>query len=108
MKSPLSSRLENMNPLKLLPLKTGFNYEQLPGYEHNASTPLKKYRWRSPSPGGDRFGLPRMSPSRVLLFAITAIFCIGLLATGGYRRHQNFIHQPLPPRELFPWEHFPR
>ncbi|EKG13186.1 hypothetical protein MPH_09658 [Macrophomina phaseolina MS6] len=97
-----------MNPMKLLPLKTSFSYEQLPGYESSNGTPLKKYRWRSPSPGGDRFTLPKLSFSRAILFAITAVFCIGLLATGGYRRHQRMIHQQPPPRELFPWEHFPR
>ncbi|KAK0665090.1 hypothetical protein DIS24_g114 [Lasiodiplodia hormozganensis] len=106
MKSPLSSRFQNMNPMKLLPLKTSFSYEQLPGYDNG--TPLKKYRWRSPSPGGDRFILPKLSFSRAILFAITAVFCIGLLATGGYRRHQRMIHQQPPPRELFAWEHFPR
>ncbi|KAF2090045.1 hypothetical protein K490DRAFT_71723 [Saccharata proteae CBS 121410] len=102
-----------MNPMKLLPIKTGFNYEQLPGYETNGTpsgftTPLKKYRWRSPSPGGDRFSLPKMTFSRAILFAITLIFCIGLMATGGYRRHQHMLNLPPPPRELFPWEHFPR
>lgn len=107
MKSPLSARFQNMNPMKLLPIKANFSYEKLPGYDNGNGA--KKYRWRSPSPGGDRFSLPKLSFSRVILFAVTVVFFVGLLATGGYRRHQNMIHhQQPPPRELFPWEHFPR
>jgi hypothetical protein len=103
-----------MNPLKLLSIRTNVNYERLPGYESNASSPyssisLKKYRWRSPSPGGERFPtFVKMSLSRMLVFAITSVLCLGLIAVGGYRGHRRMEKKKEPPQNAYPWEKFTR
>ncbi|KAF2404666.1 hypothetical protein EJ06DRAFT_215265 [Trichodelitschia bisporula] len=109
-----STIFRNMNPLKLLPIRTNVPYERLPGYESNNGSPfsavsLKKYRWRSPSPGAERFpALVRMSLSRLIMLAVTAFLCVGLVAVGGYRGHQRMKHKPAPVREAYPWESFTR
>lgn len=110
------ARVGSLNPLKLLPIKTNFKYEELPGYESNANSPysaisLKKYRWRSPSPGGSRFPLsvPKMSLSRLLALIMASLLCVGLLVAGGTKYHAKPKHKPKPPpRQAYPWEHFPR
>ena len=110
------ARVGALNPLKLLPIKTNFNYEQLPGYESNANSPyssisLKKYRWRSPSPGGERFPftVPKMSLQRLLALIVASVLCVGLLVAGGtkYRSKPPPKAKP-PPRQAYPWEGFPR
>ncbi|KAJ9636274.1 hypothetical protein H2201_006253 [Coniosporium apollinis] len=115
MTTRLSSRFAELNPLKLLPVGEKVSYERLPGYDSANGSPfgtpiLKKYRWRSPSPGSDRFTFPRLSLSRIIILTITAILGIGLLVTGGYRRHLVHEANNKPAeRELFFWEeHFPR
>lgn len=109
------ARVGSLNPLKLLPIKTTFKYEQLPGYESSANSPyssisLKKYRWRSPSPGAERFpfSVPKMSLSRLLALIMTSMLCVGLLVAGGTKYHANPKHKQKPPRQAYPWEHFPR
>lgn len=108
-------RIRSMNPLKLFPLKTNISYDRLPGYESATGSPfngvsLKKYRWRSPSPGAERFPVfVKMSLSRLLVLAITSILCVGLIAVGGYRGHRRLKHQPPPaPKSSYPWEKFTR
>ena len=111
-------RLERLNPLRLLPASmVPFAYEKLPGGDANHHGPrspfstmsFKKYRWRSPSPGGRRFPLfVKMSPSRFIVFVVTTILCLGLIIVGGYRSHQKMKNKKPPPREEYPWENFTR
>jgi hypothetical protein len=110
------ARVGALNPLKLLPIKTNFKYEQLPGYESNANSPyssisLKKYRWRSPSPGGERFpfSVPKMSLQRLLALLMASILCVGLLVAGSTKYNTKPQPKPKPPpRQAYPWENFPR
>ena len=115
MRAAFFPRVRSMNPLKLLPINTNFSYERLPGYESTNGSPyssisLKKYRWRSPSPGGERFSftVPKISFARFLVVAITSILCVGLIIVGGVRSHNRRKNQKAPPREAYPWEKFPR
>jgi hypothetical protein len=106
-------RLRIPNPLKLLPVSTNISYDRLPGYDAANGSPynsisLKKIRWRSPSPGSERFPMfVKMSLSRLLMFAITLIMCVGLIIVGGIRGHQRFKKQKDAPKSSYPWESFP-
>jgi hypothetical protein len=105
-------RLRIPNPLKLLPVTSKINYDRLPGHDAANGSPyssisLKKIRWRSPSPGSERFPMfVKMSLSRLIVFAITLIMCVGLIAVGGYRGHQRFKKQKEAPKSSYPWEAF--
>jgi len=108
-------RVRDLNPLKLLSVNTKIAYERLPGYDSRNVSPfsassLKKYRWRSPSPGADRFPFVKvkMSLSRLVTLAVTIALFLSLLAIGGYRGQQQMKHKKPPPREGYHWEHFPR
>lgn len=105
---------------ELLPINTNFSYEKLPfsnaasGTESANGSPFnqttfKKYRWRSPSPGGSRFPLlVRMSLSRFMMLAITSVICLSLIIVGGIRGHARFRKQPVVVEETeYPWEHYP-
>ena len=115
MKAALLPRLQNINPLRLLPISTNFYYEKLPGdysqYSPRPSfspTSWKKYRWRSPSPGANRFPpLVKMSLSRFVVLVITTILCLGLIVVGGYRSHQRMKNKKSLPRD-YPWGNFTR
>ena len=116
MRAAILPRLDRLNPLRLLPASmVPFAYEKLPGGDANHHGPrspfstmsFKKYRWRSPSPGGRRFPLfVKISPSRFIVFAITTILCLGLIIVGGYRNHQKMKNKKPPPREEYRWENF--
>ncbi|KAL2350748.1 hypothetical protein BJ546DRAFT_856979 [Cryomyces antarcticus] len=111
MRAAALPRLQDLNPLKFLPLSK-VSYARLPGYDSsNASPfsiqPLNKYRWRSPSPGSDRFSFLRWSPFRLAVLTITIALCVALLG-GGITHHIVKKNKQPPPRELFTWEHFDR
>jgi len=116
MRAAILPRLEGLNPLRLLPANVvPFRYEKLPGGDANYHGPrspfstmsFKKYRWRSPSPGGRRFPLSfKMSLSRLIVFAITTILCLGLIIVGGYRNHQKMKNRKQPSQEDHPWDDF--
>jgi hypothetical protein len=105
-------RLRIPNPLKLLPVTTNISYDRLPGHDAANGSPyssisLKKIRWRSPSPGSERFPMfLKMSLSRLIMFVVTLIMCVGLIAVGGYRGHQRFKKQKEVPKSSYPWENF--
>jgi hypothetical protein len=106
-------RLRLTNPLKLLPIRTNISYDRLPGYDQANGSPynsisLKKIRWRSPSPGSERFPMfVKMSLSRLLVFAVTLIMCVGLIIVGGIRGHQRMKNKKVTPKSSYPWEKFP-
>jgi len=104
-----------MNPLKLLPIRTNVNYERLPGYESANVSPFnsfslkQKYRWRSPSPGAERFPIfVKMSLNRLLVLVITSVLCVGLIAVGGYRGTRRLKQKVPVPQSSYPWEKFAR
>jgi hypothetical protein len=106
-------RLRLTNPLKLLPIRTNISYDRLPGHDQNNGSPynsisLKKIRWRSPSPGSERFPMfVKMSLSRLLVFAVTLLMCVGLIVVGGIRGHQRMKSKKPVPKSSYPWEKFP-
>jgi hypothetical protein len=101
--------------LRYLPFHRSMRYSRLPTTERKSSKDygyqfthinLKGIRWRSPSPGADRFSITlRMSLPRLIFIIITTLLCFGLMIVGTIR-HRN---KPHPAEEVvhYAWEKFP-
>jgi hypothetical protein len=110
-----------MNPLQILIPRTNVSYEKLPLHDppsgtvtatsSGTSSPFSatsfKVRWKQ-GPRPSRFGLPRLSLSRLLVYIFTIFVFIGMISTGAYRRHRRLTNaKSISEKEKFHWEHFP-
>jgi hypothetical protein len=75
------------------------------GY-HFANINFKTIRWRSPSPGADRFAITlRMSLPRLLFIIVTTLLCFGLMLVGTIRSREH--SHPTEEGETYAWQKFP-
>jgi hypothetical protein len=102
--------------LRTMRLSDQFRYSRLPltisDVESKGSglvnINIKGIRWRSPSPGGERFPIRlRMSFFRLLFIAITALLCFGLMIVALCRRHRN-TRVAITDESQLPWQAYPK
>lgn len=104
------------NWLRHLPFHRSIRYSRLPLYEGKdgkelsltfRNINLKGMRWRSPSPGGDKFTITlRMSLLRLISIVIITIICFVLMIVATVKHNK-----PPPPViqvDTYPWQDFPK
>jgi hypothetical protein len=113
----MASRILHLNWLRYIPLHRSMRYSRLPVYDrkddkdyhgyHFANINFKTIRWRSPSPGADRFPAItlRMSLPRLIFIIVTTLLCFGLMLVGTIRHRSR--SRPIEEGVSYPWQKFP-
>src|ERR1700753_92410 len=113
----MAPRILHLNWLRYIPLHRSIRYSRLPVYDrkddkdyhgyHFANINFKTIRWRSPSPGADRFVAItlRMSLPRLIFIIVTSLLCFGLMLVGTIRHRSHA--RPVQEGDTYAWQSFP-
>jgi hypothetical protein len=99
------ARLQDSFRYTKLPIST---YDEKDKEKSGLHINLKGIRWRSPSPGGDRFPITlRMSLARLLAIIATTLLCFVLMIVA-VSRHRTRSIPRMAGDEPYPWEKYPK